>query len=202
MNEETKEIQVELVKIETATAKRSVTSVDEMNAVQHRIISSARGALLDAVSIGEFLTAQQEAIEAQKYGQWGKWIDENARFDRTTAFRYMKLYSKRELVAQCNNLREAYRLLNAPRKEKSVKSSTNFIEVKATKVESFGEHFQTARADAKFANRAGELENDAIIALEDFVARFSSSDRQAAIQAMYLAVERLIKAEQRLEKAA
>lgn len=94
-------------------AVRVITTADEANAAHRRIVGSVQ----DAIAIGEFLSTKKAELESKKYGLWSKWVEDELEFGRTTAFKYIRRYEKREVVHDVNNLDAAYKLLAAPVKE-------------------------------------------------------------------------------------
>lgn len=56
-------------------------------------------ALAYAFECGKLLC---EVKKLCNHGEWNQWTDENCNFDRTTAWRYSKLYSKSELLKMSN----------------------------------------------------------------------------------------------------
>ena len=87
----------------------------EINTLHDKLCGLARTSLETAIEIGELLTRQKAAL---KHGEWIPWCRQNLSFDRTTAFRYMKIFSGRGMLqAATFGTTEAYRLLSQPAAE-------------------------------------------------------------------------------------
>jgi hypothetical protein len=86
------------------------TFVDEINARHRNINGCVKTALAEAIRIGELLTANKAAV---RHGDWLRWIEKNLEFDRTTAFRYMRIFERRDELKcfSVQHLTEAYALL-------------------------------------------------------------------------------------------
>jgi hypothetical protein len=86
------------------------TLADEINALHNQISALGKTMLEKAIRIGELLVAAKAAVS---HGLWLKWLDKNVKFDRTTAFRYMRIFERRDElnVAGVQHLTDAYALL-------------------------------------------------------------------------------------------
>ena len=86
----------------------------EIEGIRAQCNSVAGGLLAKAIAIGEMLTDQKNAL---KHGEWLPWLKANVGFDRTTAHRYMKVFSNREKCCSVQHLNQVYRLLAEPKRK-------------------------------------------------------------------------------------
>jgi hypothetical protein len=91
---------------------KTITNIAaEVNELHGELSGLARTSLEKAIRIGELLTEQKASLN---HGEWLPWCRENLEFDRTTAFRYMRTWSSREMLHDATSATEAYRLLSQP----------------------------------------------------------------------------------------
>jgi protein gp37 len=100
---------------------------DEINRLHGEINDHARMTLAKALTIGGKLTEIKAALN---YGQFGKWVKSDLKFDQRTAQRYMKLFEGRETIKidTMSNLAEALREID---KGKQAKRKETALALKA-----------------------------------------------------------------------
>jgi hypothetical protein len=76
-------------------AKLSVAAIQEINRLHDEIWEGARTSIEKAIRIGELLAKQKALLE---HGGWMPWLKENVQFSHPTAWRYMRIYERREEV--------------------------------------------------------------------------------------------------------
>jgi Protein of unknown function (DUF3102) len=86
------------------------TFAAEINARHRNLLACGKTALEEAIRIGELLVANKAAV---RHGDWIRWIEKNLEFDRTAAFRYMRIFERRDELKcfSVQHLTDAYALL-------------------------------------------------------------------------------------------
>ena len=86
------------------------SDVSEIKALHERIVGHARDAFIDAMRIGEILTAKKAELS---HGAFGPWVAEHLPFTDRTARNYMRLHEGRDRLKteSVSDLSSAYALL-------------------------------------------------------------------------------------------
>lgn len=95
--------------------------VEEINREHELFQKSMQTGLEHAIRCGELLI---EAKGWTEWGDWNNWIEANCKFNRKTAFNYMKVASNVQRVGQMpmnTSLREALKLLSEPKEKRIIK---------------------------------------------------------------------------------
>jgi len=67
----------------------------QINGLHDEITGHAHSALQKAIEVGRLLAEQKESLE---HGEWTLWVGANLKFGRTQTWRYMRIFSERDVL--------------------------------------------------------------------------------------------------------
>ncbi|NIN00099.1 MAG: DUF3102 domain-containing protein [candidate division Zixibacteria bacterium] len=102
------------------------TRTQEISRLHAEVVGHLRQSLEKAIRIGQLLTEQKESL---RHGEFTKWINSNLPFTDRTAKNYIRLYAQRARIKTKNvsDLRDAYKILLAPRKKEARDRQPKYI---------------------------------------------------------------------------
>lgn len=89
--------------------------IDQVNEAHRGVINSSKQAIERAIEAGELLTRIKDICE---HGEFLAIVNSKFEFDRTTAFRYMRVSQYASKVAPLQHLQEAYKLIESEEAKK------------------------------------------------------------------------------------
>ncbi len=168
-------VEAEVVDIEVAEI---IELHNEAGELQSKAFGYAKMTIKNAIRVGELLTKRKTALE---HGQWLPWIKDCLPFGQKTAWTYVNCYKNRDKLVLVTNLREAYLLLEAPKKDKSSKKKAPWPEP-AEASRAFLDERAAMRKDREKALSNAEKADEEPEARDDDQAEATSHEPEAGHQ--------------------
>lgn len=103
-----------------------VDSPQHANEAHWRVVGHAQKLLLEIIAVGRYLTKTKAALG---HGKWENWVRDNLDFATNTAWRYMQVYEKQDLLKPHDlhtlELNEAYKILSGKKTRPAVRSPSS-----------------------------------------------------------------------------